>query len=65
MTQQEVKNLLEKTEKWMTTKEIAKKLNKSTESASENLRKMFNHGEVHRKYVKINMRLDYVWRLRN
>jgi len=49
MTQSDILKLLKKSKKWMTSKEIAKKL--KITSANESLRKLFKYGEILRKEI--------------
>lgn len=60
MSQQSVYKLLKKKKRWMTTKEIQKE---TVSSASDNLRKMFKHGEILRKTIKIGNIKGYAWKI--
>lgn len=62
MGQDEVIKLLEKEDKWLSSKQIAKKLGIST--AMRPLWVLFKYGEILKKEVKINGHWGYQWRIK-
>ena len=68
MTQEDVFNVLKKEQKWMTTKEIASKLDISPGSVCQNLNQLLKYGEV---LMKIQPKCHvwskprpYVWKIK-
>jgi len=66
MGQQECINKLSK-DKWMTTKQLSKKLNQVVSSVSRSLAILYKNGDVLRKEVKRDngVSFQYAWRLKN
>lgn len=63
MTQSGALKVLKKKDRWMTTKEVSEALDIS--SSQENLRKLFEQGEILRDRKLINKHYTYIWRARN
>ena len=49
-------------DKWLTTKEIAKKLKQNSGTVTHSLRRLYLHGEILRKEVKIETWRTYTWK---
>jgi len=62
MSQQDVYKLLKKKKKWMTSKEIKAIL--KVNSIPDNLRKLYQHGEVRRKLIKTTYPPIYAYKIK-
>jgi len=58
----DILNLLKKEKKWLSTKQIEKKLNVS--SASRPLSVLFRIGEVNKREKKTNGRWEFQWKIK-
>lgn len=62
MGQAEIIKLLKEEEKWLSSKQIAEKLDVST--AMRPLQVLLKHKEIIRREIKINCHKEYQWRIK-
>lgn len=62
MGQIDILNLLKKEKKWLSTKEIERKLNVS--SAARPLSVLFKNNEVFRREIEIKPYIEFQWKIR-
>ena len=63
MTQAEALNVLKKNKKWLTTKEVAERININPTTVSRNLLRLYLSNEASRKIVKIKNK-GYLWKIK-
>lgn len=62
MGQSEIISLLKKEKGWLSSKQIAEKLDVST--AMRPLQVLLKHGEILRRFVKVNNHNEYQWKIK-
>ena len=62
MGQEEALKILKEVGDWITVKELIEKYEFSRTTLEEALRKLYKHGEVLRKQIKVNRRMTNLWR---